>query len=171
MWGLKDLYQKKICRVALSLTAFTLTAREALPHTFSRPLGEALLCPETPDLPTAGFRPLQQIVDRALSARRFFVNLLAAFAAAALALAAIGIYGVIAYSVTRRLTLAGVAIGTPGALALSSLVATLLYGVSPSDPWTYAGSAAILLLVALAAGFIPAFRASRISPISALRAD
>ncbi|MGH9722945.1 MAG: hypothetical protein ACRD8O_22265 [Bryobacteraceae bacterium] len=114
---------------------------------------------------------MQQIVDRALSARRFFVNLLAAFAAAALALAAIGIYGVIAYSVTRRLTLAGVAIGTPGALALSSLVATLLYGVSPSDPWTYAGSAAILLLVALAAGFIPAFRASRISPISALRAD
>ena len=133
-----------------------------------------------------------------VSPRRFFVNLLIAFAAAALALAAIGIYGVISYSVTRRtpeigirmalgassgriragvvgntlrLALAGIAIGTSGAVALSSLLGSLLFGVSPNDPWTYAGAAAILLLVAIAAGFIPAFRASRISPMTALRAD
>jgi len=151
-----------------------------------------------PDLPTTGFRPLRQMVDRAVSPRRFFVNLLTAFAAAALALAAIGIYGVISYSVTRRtpeigirmalgasgsriraavagetlrLALAGVTIGLLGAAALSSLLASLLFGVSPNDPWTLAASAAILLAVALAAGFIPALRASRISPLSALRTD
>ena len=72
---------------------------------------------------------------------------------------------------TLRLALAGGAIGIAGAVALSSFLASLLYGVSPSDPWTYAGAASILLLVALAAGFIPAFRASRISPMTALRAE
>lgn len=150
------------------------------------------------DLPTSSFTPLDQVVDRALSGRRFFVNLLIAFAAAALLLAAIGIYGVIAYSVTRRtaeigirmalgataagvrasvvndtlrLTLIGVAIGLAGAAALSSLITSLLYDVSPSDPWTFTAAAGVLLLVAAAAGFIPAARASRISPISALRAD
>jgi ABC-type antimicrobial peptide transport system permease subunit len=149
-------------------------------------------------MPTAGFRPLQQVVDRAMSPRRFFVNLLTAFAAAALALAAIGIYGVISYSVaqrtpeigirmalgassgriragivgeTLRLALAGGAIGILGAVALSSFLDSLLFGVSASDPWSYAGAAAILLLVAVAAGFLPAFRASRISPMTALRAE
>lgn len=151
-----------------------------------------------PDLPTAGFQPLQRLVDRALSPRRFFVNVLTAFAGTALLLAAIGIYGVIAYSVTRRtpeigirmalgasrssiragvvadtlrLTLLGAAIGIVGAIALSSLLSSLLFGVSRSDPWTYAGTAALLLLVAVAAGFIPAFRASRISPMAALRTE
>jgi ABC-type antimicrobial peptide transport system permease subunit len=150
------------------------------------------------DLPTAGFMPLDQVVDRALSGRRFFVNLLIAFAAAALLLAAIGIYGVIAYSVTRRtaeigirmalgasaggvrasvvndtlrLALIGIGIGLAGAVGLSSLMTSLLYDVSPSDPWTFGAAAGMLLLVAAAAGFIPAARASRISPISALRAD
>jgi ABC-type antimicrobial peptide transport system permease subunit len=72
---------------------------------------------------------------------------------------------------TLRLALAGAALGILGAVALSSFLASLLFGVSASDPWTYAGSAVILLLVALAAGFLPAFRASRISPMTALRAD
>jgi len=151
-----------------------------------------------PDLPTANFRPLQQIVDRATSPRRFFVQLLMAFAAAALALAAIGIYGVISYSVARRtpeigvrmalgasggrirasvvadtlrLALAGAIVGIAAALAVSSVLASLLFGVSRSDPWTYAIAAAVLLMVAIAAGAIPAIRASRISPMRALRAD
>jgi ABC-type antimicrobial peptide transport system permease subunit len=137
-------------------------------------------------------------VDRALSKRRFFANLLMAFAIAALSLAAIGIYGVISYSVTRRaseigirmalgasvglirarvvrdalqLSLLGTAIGLAGAFAGSSILASLLFGISPADPWTYAGAAAILLFVAVAAGFIPALRASRTSPMSALRTE
>ena len=109
-----------------------------------------------------------------------------------------GIYGVISYSVARRppeigirmalgasggliragvvgdtlrLALLGVAIGLAGAVALSSLLASLLFGVSPSDPLAYVGAAAVLLLVAVTAGFIPALRASRISPMAALRTD
>ncbi len=176
----------------------SLVVRTSRPFADVAPGLRAALAEAVPDLPTGNFRPLQQLVDRAVSPQRFFVDLLAAFAAAALALAAIGIYGVISYSVasrtpeigirmalgassgriragvvgdTLRLALAGGAIGIAGAVALSSLLASLLYGVSPSDPWTYAGAASILLLVALAAGFIPAFRASRISPMKALRAE
>ena len=170
----------------------------------SRPFGDvapalrSALRDVVSDLPTAGFLPLDGVVDRALSGRRFFVDLLIAFAAAALLLAAIGIYGVIAYSVTRRtaeigirmalgataasvrssvvsetlrLAVIGVAIGLAGAAVLSSLMTSLLYEVSPGDPWTFAAAAAILLFVAAAAGFIPAARASQISPISALRSE
>ncbi len=176
----------------------SLVVRTGRPFADVAPALRSALAEVAPDLPTNGFRPLQQIVDRAVSPRRFFVNLLMAFAAAALALAAIGIYGVISYSVARRtaeigirmalgasangirarvvgdtlrLALIGIAIGMACAVALSSFLASLLFGVSPRDPWTYAGAAAILLLVALAAGFLPAFRASRISPMTALRAD
>jgi predicted permease len=176
----------------------SLVVRTGRPFADVAPALRAAIADAAPDLPTAGFRPLRQVVDRAISPRRFFVNLLTAFAAAALALAAIGIYGVISYSVTRRtaeigirmalgassgrirasvvgdtlrLALAGGVIGIAGAVAVSSLISSLLFGVSASDPWTYAGAAATLLLVAIAAGFIPAFRASRISPMSALRAE
>jgi putative ABC transport system permease protein len=72
---------------------------------------------------------------------------------------------------TLRLALAGAVIGIAAAVAVSSVLASLLFGVSRSDPWTYAIAAAVLLLVAIAAGAIPAVRASRISPMRALRAD
>jgi predicted permease len=176
----------------------SLVVRTDRPFDDVAPALRTALAGVTPDMPTTNFRPLRQIVDRAVSPRRFFVNLLTAFAAAALILAAIGIYGVISYSVARRtpeigirmalgasgsrirsavvgeslkLALAGVVIGLAGAIALSSLLASLLFGVSSNDPWTLAGAAAILVGVALAAGFIPAYRASRISPLSALRTD
>jgi predicted permease len=176
----------------------SLVVRTSRPFSDVAPGLRSALTEVVSDLPTASFMPLDQVVDRALSGRRFFVDLLIAFAAAALLLAAIGIYGVIAYSVTRRtaeigirmalgataggvrasvvsdtmrLTVIGIAIGLVSAAALSSLMTSLLYGVSPSDPWTFGAAAGVLLLVAAAAGFIPAARASRISPISALRAD
>jgi predicted permease len=176
----------------------SLVVRTSRPFADVAPGLRSALTEVVSDLPTAGFMPLDQVVDRALSGRRFFVNLLIAFAAAALLLAAIGIYGVIAYSVTRRtaeigirmalgasaggvrasvvndtlrLALIGIGIGLAGAVGLSSLMTSLLYDVSPSDPWTFGAAAGMLLLVAAAAGFIPAARASRISPISALRAD
>jgi ABC-type antimicrobial peptide transport system permease subunit len=176
----------------------SLIVRTSRPFADVAPALRAALTEVVADLPTATFLPLEQVVDRALSPRRFFVKLLLAFAGAALLLAAIGIYGVISYSVSRRtaeigirmalgataggvrasivndslrLTLVGVAAGLIGAMALSSLLASLLYDVSPNDPWTFTLSAGVLLVVAIAAAFIPAARASRISPISALRAD
>jgi ABC-type antimicrobial peptide transport system permease subunit len=137
-------------------------------------------------------------VDKAVSPRRFTVLLLAGFAAFALVLASLGIYGVISYSVGQRaqeigirmalgasagqlqrkivlqtLGLAGIgmAIGGTGAWLLARAMSTLLYGVKATDPATFVGMAAVLTLVAAVAGYLPARRASRMDPMLALRAD
>ncbi|HET7840228.1 MAG TPA: FtsX-like permease family protein, partial [Terriglobia bacterium] len=144
------------------------------------------------------FRSLRRIVDHAVSPRRFFVILVTAFAALGLALASLGIYGVISYSVTRqtreigvrmalgatqsrvlvgvlrstvRLAGIGIALGLAASLAVSRLIASLLFSTAPTDPPTFAAMAALLCGVALAAGFIPAHRASRIEPMTALRSE
>jgi predicted permease len=149
-----------------------------------------------PNLPTAEFQTLESLVDRAVSPRRFMMLLLAAFAAAALLLASIGIYGVVSYGVQQRtqeigirmalgassgqvqrqvirhtvlLAAAGIALGVAGALALARLTASLLYGLEPTDPLTFVGTVAALLLVAFSAGYLPALRASRVDPMTALR--
>jgi predicted permease len=149
-----------------------------------------------PGQPATEFRPLRQIVDHAVSPRRFFAMLVAAFAALGLALASLGIYGVISYSVTRqtqeigirmalgatqghvlagvlgrtlKLALAGIAVGLVGSLVVARLIASLLYGTAPTDPTTFVAMAGLLAAVALAAGYVPAHRASRIDPMVALR--
>jgi ABC-type antimicrobial peptide transport system permease subunit len=149
-----------------------------------------------PDQPATEFRPIQQIVDHAVSPRRFFVLLAAAFAVLGLVLASLGIYGVISYSVTRqtqeigvrmalaagarrvqfdmmaktlRLVLVGIAFGTIASFAVAKAIASLLFGTRPTDPATFAGMIFLLAAVALLAGYIPARRASRISPMIALR--
>jgi predicted permease len=151
-----------------------------------------------PNLPAAHYEELSELIDRAVSPRRFTMVLLAGFAAAALLLAAIGIYGVISYTVGQRtqeigirmalgaspgqvrrrvmaqtlaLVSSGIAIGTVCALGLSRLLAALLYRLEPSDPATFAATVLTLLAVALAAGYLPARRASRIDPMAALRMD
>ena len=151
-----------------------------------------------PNQPAAEFRPIRSIVDRAVSPRRFFMLLVAAFAGLGLVLATLGIYGVISYGVTRqrpeigirmalgastghvqrqvlastlRLAFAGMLLGTVAALAVAKVIASLLFATSPWDLPTYLGMAVALLLVAAISGYIPARRASSINPTEALRSN
>jgi ABC-type antimicrobial peptide transport system permease subunit len=147
-------------------------------------------------LPVANVRSMNDVVATALATPRLTGFLLGAFAAIALALAAVGIYGVLAYLVSQRtqeigirmavgadrsrvlgmvlrqgLSLAGVGIvvGLIGAFALTRLMQSLLYEVRPDDPMTFVAVAAALMLVALIASVLPARRATRVSPVIALR--
>ncbi|MFZ0590723.1 MAG: FtsX-like permease family protein [Bryobacteraceae bacterium] len=131
-----------------------------------------------------------------IAVRRFLLLLVGLFAAAALALAAVGIYGVVAFSVTRRtqeigirmalgaqrsdvrrlilgegarLAILGVAIGIGASAVITRLLSSLLFGVSATDPITFAGVAVLLSLVTLLASYIPARRAIRLDPNTALR--
>ena len=149
-----------------------------------------------PGLPAYNVRPMEDYVEGSVAARRFSSLLLGAFAAVALVLAAIGLYGVLAYSVVRRtreigiriamgarpadvlklvvvqgmfLTLTGVAVGLAGGLMVTPVLSHLLYGVSASDPLTFAGMSVLLGGVALLACYLPARRAARVDPMVALR--
>jgi predicted permease len=151
-----------------------------------------------PSQPAAEFKPVRTIVDRANSPRQFFMLLVGIFAGLGLLLASLGIYGVIAYSVTQRtqeigirmalgatrgrvqrgvlartlwLVLAGIVVGTLGSFVAARAIASLLFGTQPTDPLTYVGMVLLLMLVALVAGYLPARRASRINPMIALRTN
>jgi predicted permease len=141
-------------------------------------------------------RSMEDLVEEQVGQRRLLVMLFGSFAGVALLLALIGIYGVIAYSVAQRtremgirralgaqqsdilwlvvaqgfrLALAGVAVGIAGAYGMTRLMESLLFHVSATDPATFAGVALMFLLVALAASYFPARRATRIDPMAALR--
>jgi putative ABC transport system permease protein len=151
-----------------------------------------------PKQPVTNVQPMQQYVSGALARPRLYAVLLGAFAALALLLAAVGLYGLMAYAVSRRtheigvrmalgarrldvlgsilgegarLTLAGLTVGAICAVVLSRVVGNLLYGVTPHDPLTYCGAALLLAVVALIAAYLPAHRASRVDPMAALRYD
>ena len=151
-----------------------------------------------PELPAYEFKTMEQRLSDSLSRRRFSTFLLGVFATVALVLAAIGLYGVLAYSVTQRtqeigirmalgaepgrimsmivrhslvLVAAGVAIGLLGAWAVTRVMASLLYGVSTTDGLTFAGPPLILVAVALLASYFPARRAARVDPTVALRSE
>jgi putative ABC transport system permease protein len=148
-----------------------------------------------PAVSLSNMATMSELISRSVSGRRFSTLLLAAFAAVALTLATIGIYAVIAYSVTQRtqeigirmalgaqagdilkiivkqgmaLTLIGVALGVAGALALTHIMSSLLFGVRATDPVTFASISLLLVLVAFIACYIPARRAARLDPIKAL---
>jgi ABC-type antimicrobial peptide transport system permease subunit len=149
-----------------------------------------------PAQPATEFRPIQRLVDHVVSPRRFFVLLVAVFAALGLILASLGIYGVISYSVTQRtqeigirmalgasqarvqagligrtllLASIGIATGTVASFMIANLIASLLFGTPARDGGTFLSMILLLLLVALLAGYLPARRASRIHPMIALR--
>lgn len=148
------------------------------------------------NLPVTGLMTLDQLISDSVSPRRFSAVLVAIFAGLALLLAAVGIYGVMSYTVSQRtqeiglrmalgaqmtsvrrmilgqtlgLTLAGVGLGLAGAFIVSRFLTSLLFGVGVYDPITFLGVAALLVGVALAASYIPARRAMRVDPIVALR--
>jgi putative ABC transport system permease protein len=149
-----------------------------------------------PDQPVSNIRTMEQAISRSLFDRRFTLTLLGIFAGAALGLAVIGLYGVMAYAVTQRtheigvrmalgaarrdvlrliagqglkLVLMGLGLGLVGALALTRFLRTLLFGVSPTDPLTFGLIAVLLTAVALLACWIPARRATKVDPLVALR--
>jgi predicted lysophospholipase L1 biosynthesis ABC-type transport system permease subunit len=179
-------------------SAMNLVVRTVLPPERLAAAVRASLRPIDPNLPISEFKTLQDLVDKAVSPRRFLVLLLAGFAGFALILASLGIYAVISYSVNQRVqeigirmalgasatdlqsrillrTLAlaalGLAMGMAASRALTSALESLLFGVTPGDPVTFIGIGALLIVVAALAGYFPARRASRIDPMVALRAS
>jgi predicted permease len=148
------------------------------------------------NLPVYNLRTLETQVDRSLAAERAVASLSTVFGLVATALAIIGLYGVMAYTVARRtreigirmalgalqgnvmwlvmrevllLVGCGVLLGVPAAVGLSRLVESQLFGIRPHDPLTLAAATAILALVSAAAGYLPARRATRVNPVQALR--
>jgi putative ABC transport system permease protein len=151
-----------------------------------------------PRFNASSVRPMTETVAGTVAEPRFNMLLVSSFAVLALALAAIGLYGVIAYSVVQRtheigvrmalgaaradvmrlvlgegfvIAAAGVAIGLAGSAMLTRLMANQLVGITPRDPLTFAGGGLLLLGVALFTSYVPAWRASRVDPVVALRAE
>jgi putative ABC transport system permease protein len=178
------------------LNAMTVYIRTAAsPDALEDPVRRAVQAVD-PDLPVFGVRALRGIISDSLASRRFAMQILGFFAATAMLLAAIGVYGVMAYFVSQRVreigvrmalgaqrgdvlklivrqgmsrALIGVGVGLVAALALTRLISGLLFDVSASDPLTLAALTALLVLVALLANYIPASRAARVDPMVALR--
>jgi predicted permease len=175
-----------------------LVVRSARPESQIAPVVRAALRRVDAELPVTELRTMRQLVDRAVFARRFVVLLVASFAGFGVVLATLGIYAVIAYSVTQRkqeigirmalgaspqvverrfltqtmlLALAGLAIGMPAAWIAARGLRALLFGVASSDLPTFAAVGALVVVVAALAGYLPAKRASRIDPLECLRRE
>ena len=176
---------------SMSIVVHTRVAPEAAAEPLRRVLREI-----APDSPVSEVRSMDQVLGQTMQSRRFFAGLMAAFGGVALLLAAIGLYGVIAYGVAQRrrefgvrmslgaasrdvlalvlkqgivLVGAGLAIGLAGAFALTRLIEAQLYGVAAHDPLVLLVVCGVLLFVALAACWLPARRAAATSPVEALR--
>jgi hypothetical protein len=121
------------------------------------------------NLPVANIRPMREVVSSALATPRLTGFLLGAFAAIALANRGQVLAMILRHGVT--LALAGVAVGVVGAFALTQMMTSLLYQVQPSDPVTIASVPLALIVVAAIASYLPALRATRVSPVKALRMD
>jgi len=150
------------------------------------------------NLKVTSLQPVTVLMDQSISEERLVAQLCGFFGVLAVVLAATGLYGVMAYATSRRageiglrmalgasrgtvtrmvlretivLVTAGIAVGLPAALAATRLIATSLVGIRATDPATLAGAVLVMLMVAILAGLLPAARASRIDPMSALRQE
>jgi predicted permease len=176
----------------------TLMVRAAAdPNLISLPVQKEMRALD-PDLPAVTVKTMDEMMWGATQQNRFGLTLIALFAALAVILASVGLYGVLAYSVGQRTSelgvrialgagspaitklvvwqglkpaLAGIAVGIAGGIAGTRLLQTMLYEVSPTDPAVLAAVVALLMLITLAASFIPAWRATRIDPVIALRTE
>jgi predicted permease len=171
-------------------------ARQDAAH-FARPVIDAIHALD-PDQPVYDVRTMEQVLERSLGQRWLSAALVGSFAAISLVLAAVGLYGVVAFGVTRRLrefgirlalgatdgvvtrqvighaavlSLAGVAVGVAAAFFAAALVEGLVYGVDPRDGGTLAACCGMLLVVTLIAAYVPARRAARVDPAMTLRAE
>ena len=180
------------------VSALTIVVRTTGEPTAFAPVARADLAALDRELPMAYVRTMDQVVGRSVAERRFTMLLLASFATVAVLLASIGVYGVLAYLVSQRtqeigvrlaigaapedvvrlflregitLAVVGLTAGLAGALVAGRALTTLLFGVTSTDPITYAGVAAALGLAALSASYLPARRAARVDPMTALRMD
>jgi putative ABC transport system permease protein len=178
------------------LGSLSLVIRAEPPVTRLTPAITGLLAKFDPNLPVRQVRTMDEVVAATLSQHRFTMWLFAALAGLAFLLAAVGIYSVLAYSVRSRVqeigvrialgaspadvlrlvvsegmrpVLAGIGLGACGALALGGVLSKLVYGISPADPATFFAVALVLSIVAVFACIIPAYRATRIHPVIALR--
>ncbi|HLK69744.1 MAG TPA: ABC transporter permease [Bryobacteraceae bacterium] len=167
------------------------------PNLLSLPL-QKILRSLAPDMPAVTVKTVDEMMDGATSQSRFGLTLIALFALLAVGLAAIGLYGVLAYSVGQRTSefgirmalgaaapeitrlvlwqglkaaSIGIAAGLAGAMATARLLRSVLFEVSPNDPWVMLAVAALIALVAIVASFVPTWRATRIDPVAALRAE
>ncbi len=186
-------YQARLSEPRLQMTYLM---RTTTPLTLLTPALRRAVAEVDPNQPLFALRTMDQYLAEQVREPRFYMLLLGIFAGVALALAAVGIYGVMAYSVAQRtheigirmalgataihvlrlvlrqgmlLVLAGAAAGIAGAYALTRVLGSQLYGVTAGDPATFAGVSAVLLAVALLACYLPARRATRVDPTVALR--
>jgi putative ABC transport system permease protein len=172
--------------------------RSGLPIATLQPAIASAVRQADPSLPIIGLRPMDDVISGSLRQPRMLMHLFGGFAGLALLLAAIGTYGVLSYMVTQRrreigirmalgaeraivlcsvmgqglkLTCLGLVVGLAAALVLTRLMETLLFEVRPNDPATLAGVAGLITVVAGGASLVPAFRATRVDPIVALREE
>jgi putative ABC transport system permease protein len=182
--------------VQLTQSAMTLVVRTSADVSTAAPAVRGIVRALDPEQPIAHMRPMREWISRSLDPRRAPMLLVVVFGAVALALSAVGIYGVLAFGVAQRvrefgirqalgadrrsiLTLvlrqglrtaaAGLLAGVAGAALLARLLASMLFGVTPHEPAVYAGACVALFVTALAACYLPARRATRIDPAAALR--
>jgi predicted permease len=189
-------YQRFDAAPGLPFRDFVIVLRTSLTASSLEPLIRHHVAGIDPGLPVYNVSSMDQVLDNSLASRRFSAELVGAFAALAILLASIGIYGLLAYMVSQRsreigvrmalgatpagvvrlflqkgviLAAIGIAAGTILSASTASLMAALLYGVRPRDPWVFLVAPLLLLAVAMLASYLPARRATKVDVMSALR--